>query len=797
MGMVYKCKICAGTVTIQPKSRVAICDYCGTKQVMPLFTDESAKKLYDQGNVYLNNNEYDKAENIFQQLLSLAPDDGEIYWDLVLCKYGVTYVKDPKTEKYVPTCNRTYTGSIFNDDNYKKAVNYAAEEDVAIYKADAELIDQIQKGIVALSRKEKPFDIFISYKETDENGNRTKDSLEAQKLYDRLTELGYKVFFSRITLESKIGQEYEPYIYAALSSSKVMITVSSCKEYLEAPWVKNEWSRFLTLKSSDSSKMIIPVYFEMERGELPEEFAILPAQKLDEDDFEQELLRGIKKIIAIPITKAEKRKKINRLILIAIVVIAVISVLFIILKVRENKNKAEEEELAKKYESAMQLYANCDYEDAQTIFKELSDYENSSEMVTNCDYQPIYDKGMELYSAGQYPEASWTFLKILDYKDAADIKKDCEKKWRESLVTVTENDYYIDNNGSVGTMNSNSFEALEYDFDESGEIVGSHKVDSIDHGKIVSIKMNGELYLHEDGYVTNSAVKNHLSSDWENVIQITEIFNEASVALLADGSVIYGNYDETKLNNDEWLSELDSWENIIKLDYSVERDPNGYLFDAIIVGVDANGDVHVAAYYDDSAAMPYGYSGMNVYINHKGWNNVKDFVENLNNIKQIKTFSVINEYYTYSDRYVTNDYGKYYDEHGFNDYAYYDEWGIATDECGAFESEIIIVAMSSDGEIYTYSDGQSEISKGKKDIVDCSYENGMLLWLNNKGDLISAKDEILYLSNIIYLDKSSYINTNGNIYQGMEELNPSTGLAIHSYGDIGKKTSILEAWYEE
>ena len=211
--MQYKCKICAGTLTIDTKTRIATCDYCGTKQTLPLFDDDSSKTLYERGNQYLLHNEYDKAEAIFNQLLSVNSSDAEIYWDLVLCKYGVTYAKDPQTGKYIPTCNRTHTDSVFNDANYIKAIELSSEEKSALYKNDAEIIENIQKGILTLSRKEKPFDIFISYKETDENGNRTKDSIAAQNLYEKLTELGYKVFFSRITLESKIGEEYEPYIF--------------------------------------------------------------------------------------------------------------------------------------------------------------------------------------------------------------------------------------------------------------------------------------------------------------------------------------------------------------------------------------------------------------------------------------------------------------------------------------------------------------------------------------------------------------------------------------------------------
>ena len=44
-----------------------------------------------------------------------------------------------------------------------------------------------------ISGKEAPYDIFICYKETAENGDRTIDSVIAQDVYDALTEKGYKI----------------------------------------------------------------------------------------------------------------------------------------------------------------------------------------------------------------------------------------------------------------------------------------------------------------------------------------------------------------------------------------------------------------------------------------------------------------------------------------------------------------------------------------------------------------------------------------------------------------------------
>ena len=80
----------------------------------------------------------------------------------------------------------------------------------------------------------------------------------AQEIYYQLTEQGRRVFFARITLEDKAGQQYEPYIFAALNSARVMIVVGSSARNFNAVWVKNEWSRFLALMKKDKKKLLLP-----------------------------------------------------------------------------------------------------------------------------------------------------------------------------------------------------------------------------------------------------------------------------------------------------------------------------------------------------------------------------------------------------------------------------------------------------------------------------------------------------------------------------------------------------------
>ena len=307
---IFKCKMCGGDLEIQAGQTVAQCEYCGTKQTLPRLDGDRKANLYDRANHFRRNNDYDKAMGIYEQILTEDNTDAEAYWSLVLCRYGIEYVEDPATHKRIPTVNRAQYTSIFDDEDYKSALEHADSAQREVYESEAKTINEIQKGILAISQKEDPFDVFICYKETDSNGRRTQDSVLANDLYHQLTQEGFKVFFSRITLEDKLGTAYEPYIFAALNSAKVMVVLGTRPEYFNAVWVKNEWSRYLALIRGGAKKVLIPAYRDMDPYDLPEEFSHLQAQDMSKLGFMQDLIRGIKKLTESEMPRKAEEKDI-------------------------------------------------------------------------------------------------------------------------------------------------------------------------------------------------------------------------------------------------------------------------------------------------------------------------------------------------------------------------------------------------------------------------------------------------------------------------------------------------------
>ena len=294
---VFKCKMCGGDLPNIAEGNVVECEYCGSRQTIPTADNEKKVTLFARANRLRFGCEFDKAAGVYESIVAEFPTEAEAYWGLVLCKYGIEYVDDPKTGKKIPTCHRSSFDSVMEDDNFDQACENADVVARKVYRDEAKQIEELRKRIIEVSGKEEPYDIFICYKETDENGSRTLDSVLAQDIYDALTEKGYRVFFARISLEDKLGQEYEPYIFAALNSAKVMLAVGTDYEYYNAVWVKNEWSRYLALIAAGQKKALIPCYKNIDAYDMPKEFARLQAQDMGKVGAMQDLLRGIEKII--------------------------------------------------------------------------------------------------------------------------------------------------------------------------------------------------------------------------------------------------------------------------------------------------------------------------------------------------------------------------------------------------------------------------------------------------------------------------------------------------------------------
>lgn len=238
------CESCGGALVYAEDGKSAKCPFCGNVYHFKAEKSEALVLALNRANEYRLKNDFDGAITEYKLVTERNPEDSEAYWGLAISTYGIEYVEDPRTKKRIPTCRRTVQKSILEDENYLKALENATEEQKEIYERKAGIIDRLQRNIKRRLEEEEDYDVFISFKSTDEDGNPTKERGVARRIYDELEKRGIKTFFSEVTLRDRIGEDYEPIIYKALYSCKFFILVAASEENMNSAWVKNEWSRF-------------------------------------------------------------------------------------------------------------------------------------------------------------------------------------------------------------------------------------------------------------------------------------------------------------------------------------------------------------------------------------------------------------------------------------------------------------------------------------------------------------------------------------------------------------------------
>ena len=238
------CETCGGELNLSTDKLSAKCPYCRNTYY---FKEEKSEALILALNRAAGHRlacDFHEAIKEYKLVLDKAPNDAEAHFGMLLATYGIEYVKDPRTEQMIPTVHRYVERNILDDPSYLAAISNAAEEQKSKYEEDARVISKLQKRIKMQLEDEDEYEVFISLKSTDENGNPTKDRKIARKIYDELNSRGIKAFFSEVTLKSRLGDEYEPIIFKALMSAKVFLLVATNEEHISAVWVKNEWARF-------------------------------------------------------------------------------------------------------------------------------------------------------------------------------------------------------------------------------------------------------------------------------------------------------------------------------------------------------------------------------------------------------------------------------------------------------------------------------------------------------------------------------------------------------------------------
>lgn len=288
-------------------------------------------------------------------------------------------------------------------------------------------------------------DVFICYKETDDEGRRTKDSLLAQEIYYKLESARVNTFYERISASNLTDENLEKAYYTALHNASILIVLGTKKEYFDE-LLQREGKNF-------SEKKIFPVVAGADVTDIPAELRKLQALNYDSVGASSDLVNNIltqlgrKEEINI-ITTGDRTRRRRKIVAISMV----LSFLALILGgasyyvfgtpyvLKENK-----------YAYAQELIEEEQYMEAIGILCELGDYENSKNLLSS-----LYAR-YEGYYWNEHNHLSLHVNISTDYRMDVEVAgniQDIALKITESSV-VNENQAtmeFIDSENNAGSL---------------------------------------------------------------------------------------------------------------------------------------------------------------------------------------------------------------------------------------------------------------------------------------------------------------------------------------------------------
>ncbi len=210
------CGICGGSINADESNSFGTCIGCGHSSAYPKADIKKINRI-----TYLRNSfRFNEAAKMASELVESHPDDSEAYWTLLLCEYGIQYVREGSSR--YPVCRKDVSElvSLRESNSFKKALSYATEEAVKNYEELAASLEDSINISLNIMKQDKEYDVFVLSPE-----NSTVDSdFDGDKIYLRFTaNLGFSVFFGPEVLKDMDPVEKAAQTLYALKHSRIFL----------------------------------------------------------------------------------------------------------------------------------------------------------------------------------------------------------------------------------------------------------------------------------------------------------------------------------------------------------------------------------------------------------------------------------------------------------------------------------------------------------------------------------------------------------------------------------------------
>lgn len=247
-------------------------------------------------------------------------------------------------------------------------------------------------------------DVYICYVENDVQDRRTRDSMIAQDVYQRLEGANINTFYERFSAANLADENLEVSSYQAFYHAKIVLILATTVQNFEK--LVSDYQDIL------ADKKIIPIYAGMNAYDIPKELSKYQALNYDSVGSITDLIKNVLKLLGrdeeadvLKIARLSDKKKKTIIITAILVFFAVLLgvgayIAFGTSLIFQNHGQISEEDKASQYSIAQELQEKGEYAQAINIFYSLGDYKDSPNRLTKlyANYEGYYQSDDGLVS---------------------------------------------------------------------------------------------------------------------------------------------------------------------------------------------------------------------------------------------------------------------------------------------------------------------------------------------------------------------------------------------------------------
>ena len=213
------CPQCGNPISGKGEQQMATCPFCRAQVPIPKGYTELESSFRYAMDARLRR-DFVAAESAYEEIIKQHPDSAAAYWGRALSRYAVEY-QPIGGEAYRLVCHQAELTDFADDADVNQAILRSVGKEQAYYLEESEKVSQLQKEVAAHAAITSPYQAVIIA-----DGANEAAMAQVKKIETAFRASGVRSYCPAAELQKVPRQNWEPYLYRAITTAETMIYVA-------------------------------------------------------------------------------------------------------------------------------------------------------------------------------------------------------------------------------------------------------------------------------------------------------------------------------------------------------------------------------------------------------------------------------------------------------------------------------------------------------------------------------------------------------------------------------------------